>query len=130
MGGAGRSARLDLRLSEVNRKALAICLLPAIIWLLAVAAEPGLGLGPSLPVDPDRAARAAERIDPNTAPVRSLIRLPGLGPERSKAIVEYRNRPDTPPFTRATDLDDVPGIGEGTIRSIQPFLQMDAEARP
>lgn len=57
-----------------------------------------------------------ERIDPNTATVASLMRLPGIGRVRAMDIVTQR------PFSAAADLDRVRGIGPKTLEKIAPYL--------
>ena len=67
--------------------------------------------------DSQRVMRAAERIDPNTATVASLRRLPGIGPVRARAIVDYRADKKAP-FVTLEDLHHVRGIGPGTTQRI------------
>jgi competence ComEA-like helix-hairpin-helix protein len=69
-------------------------------------------------VYPEKVRMVRERIDPNTAEVASLRRLPLIGPERANAIVEYRQGPvraGRAAFEFLEDLQNVPGIGPGTI---------------
>ena len=65
--------------------------------------------------------QVCHRIDPNTASAASLRRLPGIGPVKAAAIVEYRQQADLP-FTRLEDLENVKGIGRGTTGRIAPYL--------
>ena len=88
---------------------------------LAIGAEP--------PVFPDRVQAAAEKIDPNTASVASLQRLPGIGPIRAQGIDLYRRDPANPPFRTVDDLQRVPGIGAGTVRTLRPYVALPSEAR-
>ena len=46
--------------------------------------------------------------------------LPGIGPARAEAIVEYRTRHG--PYQRPEDLTRVPGIGPGLVEIMLPFL--------
>lgn len=58
------------------------------------------------------AAEAPERININTADAKELDKLPGIGPAKAAAILEYRK---THGFFRVPeDLMKVPGIKEGT----------------
>ena len=58
------------------------------------------------------AAEAPERININTADEKELDKLPGIGPAKAAAILEYRK---THGFFRVPeDLMKVPGIKEGT----------------
>jgi competence ComEA-like helix-hairpin-helix protein len=70
------------------------------------------------------------RINPNDAPIESLVRLPGLGPGRAGAIVAYRENFDEknaggPVFQNCDDLQKVKGIGPKTIQNISEWLRFD-----
>ena len=70
------------------------------------------------------------RINPNDAPIKSLIRLPGLGIGRAGAIVTYRenfNGKDggSPAFQDCDDLQKVKGIGPKTVQNISELLTFD-----
>jgi len=72
-----------------------------------------------------------ERINPNIAPSASLGRLPGIGPARARAIIEYRRQciehsPDRPAFSSSQDLQKIAGIGPATVATILPWLSFDA----
>ncbi len=70
------------------------------------------------------------RLNPNTASVSSLARLPGVGMARASAIVAYRARPGAETgqgavFRCAEDLEHIKGIGPKTAREIGPWLDFD-----
>jgi competence ComEA-like helix-hairpin-helix protein len=70
------------------------------------------------------------RINPNNAPIESLIRLPGLGPGRAGAIVAYREnfnekKASSPAFQDWDDLQKVKGIGPKTVRNVSELLKFD-----
>ena len=70
------------------------------------------------------------RINPNTAPMESLVRLPGLGISRAGAIVAYRedvNRKDasSPVFSNVQDLKKVKGIGPQTAQNASEWLKFE-----
>ena len=69
-------------------------------------------------------AVAAERINPNTAPTASLMRLPGIGKVRAMDILNSRK---TSPFGSADDLERVRGIGPKTVEKIRPYLTFERE---
>lgn len=77
-----------------------------------------------IPIRRDLVAAAAEKIDPNTASSASLQRLPGIGPSRANAIIEYRNSQPKPALATAGDLAKVRGIGGETARRIAPFMNV------
>ena len=70
------------------------------------------------------------RINPNDAPIESLIRLPGLGIGRAGAIVAYRkdfNGKDggSPAFQNCDDLQKIKGIGPKTAQNISELLKFE-----
>ncbi|MBN1943626.1 MAG: helix-hairpin-helix domain-containing protein [Phycisphaerae bacterium] len=83
-----------------------------------------MGFGQAVPVDDARVAAAREFLDPNTASAASLERLPGVGPSRALAVVQYRQDHGPEAFRTAGDLKKVPGVGEGTVRKISPYLSI------
>ena len=52
-------------------------------------------------------------VNLNTATVDELKDIPGLGEERAKQIVNYREK--SGPFENWDDLKDVPGFSENLI---------------
>jgi competence ComEA-like helix-hairpin-helix protein len=66
------------------------------------------------------------QINPNDASVESMARLPGLGPARAGAIVAYRqDHPDSRAFRDGKDLQNVSGIGPGTVESIDDWIKFE-----
>lgn len=66
------------------------------------------------------------RINPNNASAESLARLPGLGPGRAGAIVAYRDsHRDSPAFRDSEDLQNVRGIGPGTVVRIDDWIEFE-----
>ena len=70
------------------------------------------------------------RINPNSAPIESLVRLPGMGPGRAGAIIVYRkNFKGTnvvkTAFQNCDDLQKVKGIGPKTVQNICELLKFD-----
>ena len=68
-----------------------------------------------------------DTINPNTASVASLLRLPGVGPQRAQAIVAYRERAEIqqgrPAFRDLNDMGAVPGLGPVTAKAMAPYLR-------
>ncbi|MBI2854635.1 MAG: ComEA family DNA-binding protein [Chloroflexi bacterium] len=64
----------------------------------------------------------AQKVDVNRAEAWLLQVLPGIGPDKARAIGEYRGSHG--PFRAAEDLLRVPGIGEATLEAIKPFITM------
>ncbi len=65
-----------------------------------------------------------DTVNPNSAPLESLVRLPGVGPATASSIIEYRK--DTPDdkeaFIKPADLQSIKGIGPKTVEKIEPWL--------
>jgi len=65
---------------------------------------------------------AASAIDINSADAAQLESLPGIGPAKSKAIIDYRTK--NGPFQNAADLEKVPGIGPKTMEQLAPLIMV------
>jgi len=59
---------------------------------------------------------AAAAINLNTATKEELVALPGIGPSKAQAIVEFREKE---PFAKSEDLRKVKGIGDKLYDSIK-----------
>jgi competence ComEA-like helix-hairpin-helix protein len=98
---------------------VAICLCVAVAVTLVVGAF-GRAAKPLLP-------SPGERINPNTAAVPSLVRLPGIGASKARAIVLYREQylaatGEATAFHRPGDLTRIHGIGPKTAETISVWL--------
>lgn len=63
-------------------------------------------------------------VNLNTASAGELVRLPGVGPARARAILDLRARLGGR-FRRVEALLRVKGIGRATFRRIRPHLVLD-----
>ena len=63
-----------------------------------------------------------EKIDINKADIETLSKLPGIGPVKSKAIVDYREKNGE--FKSLIELTNVKGIGKKTLVKLLPYLEM------
>lgn len=75
---------------------------------------------------------AERRINPNDAPVGSLVRLPGIGIGKANSIVAYREGVvgqgrGGRAFEDCQDLQKVRGIGPKTAESVCAYLKFDGE---
>jgi competence protein ComEA len=101
----------------------AICLWSAVSRAGAWSAdgEPG-------PANPCRVALSDEKIDLNIAGDASLLRLPGVGATRAGAIIEFREmkrgQGDLRPFRSMADVRHVHGIGAGTSKEMEPYIDL------
>jgi competence ComEA-like helix-hairpin-helix protein len=66
--------------------------------------------------------RPGERIDPNTAPLTELARLPRVGPALARRILEDREARG--PFRTTGDLARVPGVGPRLLELAAPHLDL------
>ncbi len=62
-------------------------------------------------------------ININTASWEVIETLPGIGPEKAKQIVQYRQ--EIGHFLTLDDLLNVPGIGTTILNQIKPFLTLE-----
>jgi competence protein ComEA len=67
------------------------------------------------PGSPAQGAPAPLNI--NAATARDLEALPGLGPTRAAAILQYRQ--EHGPFAAVDELARVPGLGTGTVARLR-----------
>ena len=70
------------------------------------------------------------RINPNDAPISSLVRLPGIGAAKAAAIVAYRDshrsaQAEGRAFSDCDDLQKVKGIGPKTAANICAWLKFE-----
>jgi competence protein ComEA len=64
-----------------------------------------------------------QRINLNLAEAWLLDALPGIGPDRAKAIVDYRNQNGS--FHRIEDLLNIQGIGNTTLDTIRELITLE-----
>ncbi len=62
----------------------------------------------------------AHPIDLNTATVKELEQLPGVGPTTANAIVDFRAKGGH--FRRVTDLLVIRGISEAKLKKMRPYI--------
>ncbi|HNQ23924.1 MAG TPA: helix-hairpin-helix domain-containing protein [Phycisphaerae bacterium] len=109
-----------------------------LIGLLLLATLPSVPTAWHSDVPPPLLVPARSTIDPNVAPWWELAALPGLGPGRAHAIVDYRtaqvslvfSAPPPPAFTCPQDLTKVAGIGEVTANRVVRYLHFPSDGAP
>jgi len=68
-------------------------------------------------------------VNVNTANQSELESLPGIGPSKAAAIIDFRSTNGA--FSSCAQLDDVPGIGPATLANITPQCEIgDGKAAP
>ncbi len=69
------------------------------------------------------------RINPNTAEIESLVRLPDVGFSLAESIVQYRDnfaRSDgRRAFETLDDLQNVKGLGPARVQNMKEFLKFE-----
>jgi comEA protein len=60
------------------------------------------------------------KININIATVEELDALPGIGPSKAQAIVDYREKESI--FTKPEDIKNVSGIGDKTYEQIKDYI--------
>jgi competence ComEA-like helix-hairpin-helix protein len=58
-------------------------------------------------------------VNLNTADVRSIQRIKGIGPTKAQAIVNYRENKPSKSITSYSELETAPGIGPGTVELLR-----------
>jgi competence protein ComEA len=71
---------------------------------------------------------ALAAVNLNTATKDELVALPGIGPSKAQAIIDYRGQ--NGPFRSVDEIRKVRGIGEKLFEQIKPELTIAASGGP
>ncbi|RYL90379.1 helix-hairpin-helix domain-containing protein [Sporolactobacillus sp. THM19-2] len=93
-----------------------------VIYIPEKGEKPPEGI-PVAPTAPAQAPSSGEespgqKVNVNTADEQTLQNLPGIGPSKAKAIIQYRQ--EKGPFKSLEELTEVSGIGEKSLEQIKP----------
>lgn len=94
--------------------------LSVLVALVLAACLSGAALGAAPPADTGARATTQNPVDINTADVKTLESVPGIGPALAKRIVDFRAEHGS--FRRVDDLLKIRGIGEKSLDKLRPFL--------
>ena len=83
-----------------------------------VLSVPLIGEEPSEEIAPPKEKESLLHL--NKADAISLTSLPGIGPSKAEAILQYRE--ENGPFKDVKDLMNVPGIGEKTYEQLEQLI--------
>jgi competence protein ComEA len=114
-GGPRRNADLDtVNLAQVLSDAMKVEIPTR---GQAVSAPPSPGATPGLAVG---GTTSGGVVSLNSADLAALEAIPGIGPVKAAAILQYRDEAGS--FSTVEELLDVTGIGPATLESIRPYV--------
>lgn len=105
----------NTRLIFVSAAVIVLCMTTC-IFLYSWFSHSTLALTPS----PTLAQSADNKLNINTATIKQLDDLPGIGEKTAKAIVAYRKENGN--FTSIGQLANVPGMGAGRLDAIVDLI--------
>jgi len=114
----------EVRQNRIQSFAFVIAASVCVLFSMVFVVSSLLTSGQSYEIELD------QKINPNDAPVASLVRLPGIGIGKTRAIVAYRvefckQNGNKPAFQNPNDLQKVKGIGPKTIQNISEWLKFE-----
>ena len=74
------------------------------------------------------AAPGYRKLDINNASEDQLVILPGIGPKKARAIVDWRD--SNGPFESVDRLESVHGIGPKTLEGLKPYVCAGGKGEP
>lgn len=98
------------------RRALAVIGLVAAIWTTSAVAQTRTTNG--------TVAQVAAKVDVNSADLKSLETLPGVGPAIAQRIIDGR------PYRTSSDLEKVKGLSEARVSAMKDRLTFGRTAAP
>ncbi|RAV21823.1 hypothetical protein DQG23_07125 [Paenibacillus contaminans] len=78
----------------------------------------------SSPTSSKGAPNGSRQIDLNSATIQQLVKLPGIGESKAKAIIAYREQ--TGGFRTAKEITKVKGIGDKTYEALKDLIAVSS----
>lgn len=77
---------------------------------------------PSMSFPPEQGSGGKDdgKVNINTADVQELMTIPGIGPSKAAAIIQYRE--EHGPFASPETITEVSGIGQKTFEKLESFI--------
>ena len=115
---------MNIRVKYFAKNALLGIFLAAAVFSAAAAVSDELSLRARSDEIYERLSESSRPlvIDINSASVRELQKLNGIGEVTANAIVTYRE--ENGDFIFAEDLLNVKGIGQATLEKIRPYISL------
>jgi DNA uptake protein ComE-like DNA-binding protein len=119
--------------TRAQRAALGTLLFLLLVFLVVEVVRRPARLDDPLVVMHGQSVELAAKIDPNTATLEDLSRVPHLGEKLSGAIIAWREArkalvADGVLFHRPEDLAHVPGVGRTLVAQVGPYLSFPEDA--
>lgn len=96
-------------------------LLPLALATITLSGMPSVRAENAARPQVETANKSTGVVNINEATPEQLERLPGIGPSRAQAIVNFRK---THPFKRIEDLQRIKGLGKKTWNRLRPLLAL------
>ena len=107
--------RLSPKELQIAGTAIAVLMVGLVVFLIGGESQPN-----SNHLDKSLSGEEVYPIDINSASADILVLLPGIGPAKANAIIEYRQENGF--FSDTQELTNVKGIGEATLNNIREFV--------
>ena len=125
VGAAQDAAGMQLAQAKIKVKPLPVKPNPG--KPIVVKPKPGKPIVVTPKPKPVKPVLDKKAVDINTADLKQLCTLPGVGEVTAKRIMVYRT--ENGPFKSIDDLKNVSGIGDKTLAKLKPFLKLDPKAK-
>ena len=70
----------------------------------------------------EKETEEVRKVNINKAEIETLVKLPGIGPVKAKAILDYREKIGK--FKSLIEITKVKGIAKKTLVKLEPYLEM------